>query len=172
MMPSQPMVSLYSGDTQSFADQLRKQDAAWKAFAQSIRDVLTVCFPEVLRRDGFLHDNIPVNKVFDHLRDRLVDLMCCGTEEQLKRLETPPTFSMYGNTAEVLIRLTQQRDNMQSQIDQMEAALERADKAMGKDGIGSLLDASMIMPMRLQLDSINEQISNVQAELEKQQDKS
>lgn len=135
------------------AEQLLKQDAAAREFALCTGRFLQRAFPAVQSED------------IDQMRDAWVDWMTCGTAEQLKSIErSRAEFARYQPVPpeEELTRLVEERDSICGRIAQAEAAA----KEFPVEGMQDIIDATMISPMRRELEFCEARISGLQKHME------
>lgn len=98
-----------------------------------------------------------------------IEVMCAGTEEQLKMIEAQA--KQYRNFAppdgtQRMAYLVGERDKIQEQLDQAVVAKEKLEDNMPVEGYGDLMEATMVLPIRQRLKDIEVQISECQSALE------
>lgn len=137
------------GNQNDAIEQIQAQDDGWVRLGTAL--------------STFLHEAFPHTKTSTcvELGDAITALMCMGSDKQIARLQQysqPPK-----PTPEMLMYLVERRDQLARQ-------LEIAEK--GNDemvpGYSSIVEGAMIMPVREQLRGIEEQISKVQREIERE----
>jgi hypothetical protein len=142
------------------ADQLRKQDAAWKQLALVGSRFLKAAFPDV----DYGHA--------DALAEAFIGVVCCNSEEQIKNLEQqklamesfdPKAYPFtIKSDEERLIQLIEDRDKKTAQIQTVQDSLDDF-----PESTRSLIQATGIQPLQEQLAMIDEQISSVQKSIER-----
>lgn len=131
------------------AQQLRDQHDLFVAVGQRLGQFLKEAYPHVQSRTCLA------------LADSLVAFITCGTDRQIKSLTSPARHGTV--TPDMLVYLTKQRDQLVEQLEQIDKAIE----TIPVEGMGAIFDASVGAPLRQRLEDIEEQMSAIQAELEK-----
>jgi hypothetical protein len=113
------------------AKQLRAQDAAAKAFAAALAVFLSAAFPQAAG-------------AVDDLCDAFVGFICVGTDEQLKAYEESRSLRLYQppKLEDELIRLTAERDQITSQLETFQDAIESLSSKKAWKGSGKCLKLS------------------------------
>jgi len=78
----------------------------------------------------------------------------------------PPAYTPY--TLETLVKAQKHREQIQAQIEQMEAALDNMPDSKGGDAMAQMMDAIALAPLKQQLEGYDEYITMIQKELEGQ----
>ena len=170
MTPGIPIREYYPPDNNELIEQIRTQDAAWKALAGAIGDVVYVLMSAA---------GAPNVTVAEKLRDSIIGLMCAGSEKQISMLEeaAKQTFPSGGyempTPVERLAQLCAERDQVQAQIDQLDRAKEAFGGIAGKmgslgDPMAEMMEATVGVGIRQRLEQMNEYISKLQREMEAQ----
>ena len=133
-------------------EQIQAQDDGWVRLGTAL--------------STFLHEAFPHTKTSTcvELGDAITALMCTGSDKQIARLQQysqPPK-----PTPEMLMYLVEQRDQLARQLEIAEKGMDAVDKMV--PGYSSIVEGAMIMPVREQLRGIEEQISKVQREIERE----
>jgi hypothetical protein len=152
-----PAAMVYSGPsgTESLIEQYKAQSRMWHALGDKLGAFLGKAFPKADAEAG-------------ELADALVELMDCGTQEQIERMEAslkmPPPHYGPPATPESLMRLIEERDRAQGAIEQLET-LDTVAPEM-KAIMNAAVDA---LGLYKRLNYVNDEISRVQAQLEAQE---
>jgi hypothetical protein len=136
-------------------DQLRAQDAAAREFAVRAGQFLKQAFPSV----GECYIN--------RLEDAWVGWQCCGIEEQIKGIEASRASMTYNprSDEEYLMKLIDERDKQQANIEQAEQAVTAMAEEQGP-AIAGMMSAGVVGPLRRLLEQTEDQISNLQRSIE------
>lgn len=83
-------------------------------------------------------------------------------------IEPPPQPpNVYGFTLESLMRTQKTREMLQHQIDQIETALQNEPRTKpGVDSLLTMMEASVLTPLKMQLEQCDEHIAEIQKALE------
>jgi hypothetical protein len=157
MIPGVPTATIYGGPrSDDFIKQIKAQDAVQIQMGRALGNFLAAAFPHAAA-------------CARTLEEAYIALMTVGSARQIEILEAQhAAMESYRPSPASLTRLVEQRDQLQGQLDKAHAAVEIMAESM-PDGYSTLVESTMIQPIKDRLDSINEQISMVQAELERSQ---
>lgn len=151
MLPVLPVVHVPASHMQDYIGALRRHDAAVRRLAEAAVQFLQAAFPQGSHRAA-------------DLGAAFVELACGETENQIARVATDHARVSHMNapTPETLVYLTKERDQIEAQL----ALLAEATKKFPVEGMVDLYEATVAVPLRDRLASVNEQLSAAQRELE------
>lgn len=135
-------------------------------YGRALSDGIADYAYSLLSNIGGCQQSAPNIKVTEVLRKALTDWFCAGIEEQVRRMKSAPRISPYAPTPETLVRLVRERDKVNATIAEYVDISEKLSEHPNGDILATYL-RTMQMPLENQLESIEEQISMVQGELEK-----
>jgi len=160
MTPATPLMFRPFGDP---IEQLKRQDAAARNFAQCAGEFLESAFPAAS------------SESIHRMRDAWIDFICCGTQEQIEQIEESrkqvaryPSPIYLGpspqSDEEQLMALIEERDKLTTRIEQ---ALQNADKVPdGAEFMNGIIEEAFINPLRQQLEFTEQRISRLQNDIE------
>ena len=142
------------GNQNDAIEQIQAQDDGWVRLGTAL--------------STFLHEAFPHTKTSTcvELGDAITALMCTGSDKQIARLQQysqPPKPTL---APEMLMYLVERRDQLARQLEIAEKGMDAVDEMV--PGYSSIVEGAMIMPVREQLRGIEEQISKVQREIERE----
>jgi hypothetical protein len=134
-------------------DQLRKQDATTRKFALCLDAFLQRAFPSV--DPGWI----------SAMCQAWAEMRCCGTEEQIKGMQAARSSLSYQplSDEEQLMKLIEDRDQQTGAIQQAEDAAAE----FPVEGMKGVIEATVISPLRRQLQFTEDRISQLQNALER-----
>ncbi len=144
-----PAVYIPEDYNEELARQLQEQRDLFVAFGNDLSRFLIAAYPHVGQG------------LCSNVAESLVAFITCGTDREIKSLTSPTRYGIA--TPDMLVHLTKERDELQEQLAQLEAAME----SIPVEGMGGIFEASLGAPMRRRLADIEERMSHIQAELEK-----
>ena len=158
-----PMGGLYSGPdgSESAIDQIKAQDKAHTDMGHALGNFLVAAFPQAAA-------------CARSLEEAYIALMTVGSDKQLERLEAQVESGKAYRARErpnMLVQLVQAREQVEDQIAKATDGI-RAMKDSMPEGYSTILEATMIHPLKERLASLNEQITMVQAAMEKHEEAS
>jgi hypothetical protein len=157
MMPVIPTATIYGGPrSDDFIKQLKAQNEAHIKMGNALYQFLSRAFPNAIEEAR-------------QVGQAYVDLMTVGSARQIEIMEAQnAAMESYRPNPVNLTKLVEQRDQLQDQLDQAHRAIEAMADSMPK-GYADLVESTMLQSVKDQLKSVNEQISFVQAEMERSQ---